>query len=381
VAPRAHRIRGRAGGSCADCRLLHGWRFDGSLRTPHAPALGAGCVRISVRGLWVTWHRLALRWARRAPADRAGRRRSRRRSAARWTALRQLRQRTIRRCARRRCGRGRTAAAPSTCAGANALRASRGWPAASRKASRGGAGYATGAGAVTRVPARKTLLRAARAACTRAASPRRPSCPRACHRAALHADAAVVTATGCDSDGGGDGGDRDGGGDRGDVRGHGRSNLARPCAHTHAMPQPRQYVGVDRASRAWVHMGLRASAHPCIWSAKRLNVAAHDLRCAATIAAGDRHRTSVMKFVATNQCFLVLLAIRSRTHKKVLRQRHPARRTFAILEGERAYQDVSNCARGHAPHPWAPYSNAITQQRAHLRTASHSGVHERRRPT
>ena len=105
------------------------------------------------------------------------------------------------------------------------------------------------------------------------------------------------------------------------------------------------------------------------------------LRCAATIAAGDRHRTSVMKFVATNQCFLVLLAIRSRTHKKVLRQRHPARRTFAILEGERAYHDVSNCARGHAPHPWAPYSNAITQQRAHLSTASHSGVHERRRPT
>lgn len=197
----------------------------------------------------------------------------------------------------------------------------------------------------------------------------------------LHADAAVVTATGCDSDGGGDGGDRDGGGDRGDVRGHGRSNLARPCAHAHAMPQPRQYVGVDRASRAWVHMGLRASAHPCIWSAKRLNVAAHDLRCAATIAAGDRHRTSVMKFVATNQCFLVLLAIRSRTHKKVLRQRHPARRTFAILEGERAYHDVSNCARGHAPHPWAPSSNAITQQRAHLSTASHSGVHERRRPT
>mmetsp|Transcript_28017 Transcript_28017/g.75692 ORF Transcript_28017/g.75692 Transcript_28017/m.75692 type:complete len:279 (+) Transcript_28017:195-1031(+) len=134
---------------------------------------------------------------RRQPADRAGarqtRRRSRRRSAVGRVALR---QRPVRRRARRRGGNAAEAAdaAPS--------------------------------------PARKTLSRAARAACTRAASPRHPSCLRATE---LHLTARRCGGSGsdgCDGDGGGDGGDRDGGNDRSGVRGRGRSNLARRTART-----------------------------------------------------------------------------------------------------------------------------------------------------
>ena len=80
-----------------------------------------------------------------------------------------------------------------------------------------------------------------------------------------------------------------------------------------------------------------------------MNVAARALRCAATIAAGDRHRTSVMKLAAAHkQCFLLLLARapNARTHAMGRPARGLRGRTPALVAWCCGFEEGSISIRG-----------------------------------
>ena len=224
--------------------LLHWRHLNGGLRPPHAPAPGAGCVRISARGLRAARHPL-LAGVWHAPADRAGarqtRRQSRRRSADGWAALR---QRPVRRRARRRGGNAAEAAAaapspaPVPAQTHSASARSHGGPRggetwmgrATRRAAHGGAAHMAGN---RRCHARACAGRAGVSCAGRAVPASVP--PSLWHAEVMQA--ASRRRQRLEGDGGGD---REGGGDRGNGCAAAAAT-ARLRAHArHAMSVPGQ---------------------------------------------------------------------------------------------------------------------------------------------